>query len=203
MFCLLLGNVGITETLEKISEDNPKGKESKVMLLVIVITIKNSPYGLQKSRPCVISGYPPVISQGWRKTPNYDRYAILRRNAKNDGRPRVVLLCLLGAVLRVAAPGNAPAEVLPVLLARCDLRGLLPGADWLRSRTPLQPQSAGWVCFRRKALHHQTREGLLKASEIALISRSSGSVGVTLSPGAKVAQTRNLAQLCVTLELLT
>lgn len=141
--------------------------------------------------------------QGWRKSFRNEANPHLRRNAENSERPGLVLLCLLGSVLRCSSPGSAPAEVFSFLLPRGDLRSLLFGTDRLRSSASLQPQSAGGVGFCRKALHHQTREGVLKASETALIPRSSVSVGVSLSPGVKVAQTRNLAQLCVTLELLT
>lgn len=149
-------------------------------------------------------GYPPVISHGWRKTSNYDRTQNLRRNAKNEVRPRLGLPQLLRAVPQCAtAPGNATAEVLPVHFARGNLRGLLPGADWVRSRTPLQPKSAGRLCFCRKAMYHQAREGLLKTSvidkvalqckETALISRFGSPAVTCLSRGFVVAQKRNVA----------
>ncbi len=123
------------------------------------------------------------------KTANYGCNQKIRRNAKRNRRPPR----LLGTVLRSSASRKAEAEVLPVLVNRCNLRGVLRGADWLLARSSLQPQSAGWLCVCRKALYYQTREGLRKASEMPLISRSLASVGVSLAWLSNVPQERNFA----------
>ncbi len=140
--------------------------------------------------------------QGWRKSFRNEANPHLRRNAENSERPGLVLLCLLGSVLRCSSPGSAPAEVFSFLLPRGDLRSLLFGTDRLRSSASLQPQSAGGVGFCRKALHHQTREGLRKASEIAMISRPVLPAVTCLSVEEIVEHRRNFAAYAFCLNYL-
>lgn len=89
----------------------------------------------------------------------------VKTSKSNERKNQAQRIRVLRRVLLASAPGDAEAEVLPVLVARRHLRGVLGGADWLRSRSPVQPQGAGRSCLCRKALHHQARSCLLKASE--------------------------------------
>lgn len=109
----------------------------------------------------------------WRKSLENEAISVLRHDdvRKNQG-ARLVLLRLLGAVLCGSLPRSAPAEVLPVLVARGHLRGLLSGANRMRSPESLQPPDSGRDCLCRGTLHHKAREGLRQASESAMIPRS-------------------------------
>lgn len=143
---------------------------------------------MKKAAICLFGGYLPEWWRNPQNTQPHDLSQNLRRKAKRTGQP----LRLFRAVLQRTSPRQTPAEVFPVLVSRRHLRCLLRGADWLRSRTPLQPQSAGRYCICREAVHHQTRQRPLKASETPLIPRFLLRTVTCSSTAWKVAQTRNL-----------
>lgn len=114
-----------------------------------------------------------------------------RRMSPKEGRP----LRVHRPVLRCPLSRTAEAEGVRLLVPRCHLRPVPSGCRRLLSRSSLQSQSAGRLCLLRKAVHHQTREGVRKGAQMPLIPRSTSRAVSRSSPSAIVRHAAILGKL--------
>lgn len=129
-----LGYVGITDCGEKISEDNPKVKESKGYDWLCYNHLKNPPTGDKKSRPRLSRVIRLWFSMGMAlKLKNYATLDLAnqsRRMPTKEGRP----LRVHRSILRRSLCRPAPAEGVRLLVPCCHLRPVPSGCRRLLSR---------------------------------------------------------------------